>query len=111
MDPARRDQDRAPNPEGRCVPVRTSIRIAGALTGLTLTLGGAVLTAPAARADIPACTQMAELAGATDSAAVTAACSRGVVGDLEGCVTGLTGAGVAGGAATGACRAAAHEPR
>ncbi|MCF3133957.1 hypothetical protein [Streptomyces olivochromogenes] len=90
--------------------MRTSTRIAGALTGLTLTLGGAVLAAPA-RADIPACTRMAELAGATASDSVTAACGRGVVGDLQGCVTGLTGAGVAGGAATGACRAAAHEPR
>ncbi|MFJ3229649.1 hypothetical protein [Streptomyces sp. NPDC086787] len=89
--------------------MRTSTRIAGALTGLTLTLGGAVLAAPAARADIPACTQMAERAGAT--ASTTAACGRGVVGDLQSCVSGLTGAGVAGGAATGACRAAAHEPR
>jgi hypothetical protein len=91
--------------------MRTSTRIAGALTGLTLTLGGAVLAAPAVRADIPACTRMAELAGATASDSVTAACSRGVVGDLQSCVTGLTQAGVAGGAATGACRAAAHEPR
>ncbi|MFJ6845089.1 hypothetical protein ACIQRE_20770 [Streptomyces griseoluteus] len=91
--------------------MRTSTRISGALTGLTLILGGAVLTAPAARADIPACARMAELASATSSDAVTGACSRGVVGDLQGCVTGLTGAGVAGGAATGACRAAAHEPR
>lgn len=91
--------------------MRTLTRIAGALTGLTLTLGGAVLAAPAVRADIPACTQMAELAGVTDSGSAAAACGRGVVGDLQGCVTGLTGAGVSGGAATGACRAAAHEPR
>ncbi|MET9852287.1 hypothetical protein ABZY57_04955 [Streptomyces sp. NPDC006450] len=91
--------------------MHASTRIAGALTGLTLTLGGALVAAPAVRADIPACVQMAELAGATDSDSVTAACSRGVVGDLESCVTGLTAAGVAGGAATGACRAAAYEPR
>lgn len=91
--------------------MRTSTRIAGALTGLTLALGGAVLTAPAVRADIPACTHMAEMAGATSSESATAACGRGVVGDLQSCVTGLTGAGVAGGAATGACRAAAQEPR
>ncbi|RSS67481.1 hypothetical protein [Streptomyces sp. WAC06614] len=91
--------------------MRTSTRIAGALTGLTLALGGAVLAAPAARADIPACTRMAEMAGATDSASVAAACSRGVSGDLQNCVAGLTGAGVADGAANGACRAAAHEPR
>ncbi|MFD4864244.1 hypothetical protein [Streptomyces sp. NPDC058412] len=91
--------------------MRTSTRIAGALTGLTLALGGAVLAAPAAQADIPACTRMAELAGATASDSVTSACSRGVVGDQQSCVTGLTEAGVAGGAAAGACRAAAHEPR
>ncbi|MGW2684615.1 hypothetical protein ACWC6I_15855 [Streptomyces sp. NPDC001414] len=91
--------------------MRTSTRLAGALTGLTLALGGTVLAAPAARADIPACTQMAERAGASASDAVTAACGRGVSGDLQTCVTGLTGAGAAGGAATAACRAAAHEPR
>ncbi|KIF01008.1 hypothetical protein PL81_37940, partial [Streptomyces sp. RSD-27] len=82
--------------------MRTSTRIAGALTGLSLALGGAVLAAPAVRADIPACTAMAEQAGATSSDSVTAACGRGVSGDLQGCVAGLTGAGVAGGAATGA---------
>ncbi|MFF7969412.1 hypothetical protein ACFZC3_29175 [Streptomyces sp. NPDC007903] len=91
--------------------MHTLPRIASALAALTLALAGAVLTAPAARADIPACTRMAELAGATATDSVTAACGRGVVGDLQSCVTGLTGAGVAGGAATGACRAAAHEPR
>ncbi|PKW11329.1 hypothetical protein SAMN05428944_1453 [Streptomyces sp. 1222.5] len=91
--------------------MRSPTRTAGVLAALALTLGGAVLTAPAARADIPACTQMATQAGAAASDSVTAACGRGVVGDLQGCVTGLTGAGVAGGAANGACRAAAHEPR
>ncbi|MFD3473188.1 hypothetical protein [Streptomyces sp. NPDC058695] len=91
--------------------MHTSTRIAGVLTGLTLTLGGVVLAAPAVQADIPACTQMAGQAGGTASDSVTAACSRGVVGDVQSCVTGLTEAGVAGGAANGACRAAAHEPR
>ncbi|MEU1709275.1 hypothetical protein ABZ478_28600 [Streptomyces sp. NPDC005706] len=91
--------------------MRSPTRAAGVLTALALTLGGAVLTAPAARADIPACAQMAAQAGATASDSVTAACGRGVVGDLQSCVAGLTEAGVAGGAANGACRAAAHEPR
>ncbi|MGP3684267.1 hypothetical protein ACTVZO_06070 [Streptomyces sp. IBSNAI002] len=91
--------------------MRTSTRIAGALTGLALTLGGAVVAAPAARADISACADMAGQAGATDSGSARAACGLGVSGDLQSCVSGLTGTGVAGGAATGACRAAAHEPR
>ncbi|MFE7185546.1 hypothetical protein [Streptomyces erythrochromogenes] len=94
--------------------MRRPIRTAGVLTGLILTIGGIVAatpTAPTAPADIPACTQMAAQAGAEATDAVTAACRRGVVGDLQGCVSGLTEAGVPGGAANGACRLAAHEPR
>ncbi|MFG2236004.1 hypothetical protein ACGFNX_39460 [Streptomyces sp. NPDC048723] len=88
-----------------------STRIAGVLTGLALALGGAPLVAPAAHADIPACTNMAAQAGAEVTDAVTASCRLGVSGDLQGCASGLTAAGVPGGAANGACRAAALEPR
>ncbi|WP_030765096.1 hypothetical protein [Streptomyces sp. NRRL F-2664] len=91
-----------------------SVRIGGGiLTGfaLALALAGGVATAPAASADIPACTQTAAQAGTATTDAVTAACRLGVVGDLQGCVSGLTGAGVPGGAAHGACRLAAQEPR
>ncbi|MFJ6782652.1 hypothetical protein [Streptomyces yangpuensis] len=91
--------------------MRRPIRTAGVLTGLILTLGGPVAAAPTATADIPACTQMAAQAGTDTTDAVTAACHRGVVGDFQGCVNGLTGAGVPGGAAAGACRQAALEPR
>ncbi len=91
--------------------MRTSTRIAGVLTGLALSLGGVALAAPAAHADIPACINMASQAGAEVTDAVTAACTRGVSGDLQGCVSGLTEAGVPGGAANGACRTAALEPR
>ncbi|MFF3016601.1 hypothetical protein [Streptomyces sp. NPDC057939] len=92
--------------------MRTTTRIAaGVLTGLTLTLGGAALAAPTAVADIPACTRMAARTGVAVTDAVTTACQRGVSSDLQGCVTGLTEAGVPGGAANGACRVAAHEPR
>ncbi|MER5813673.1 hypothetical protein ABT143_36820 [Streptomyces sp. NPDC002033] len=91
--------------------MRTSTRIAGVLTGVALSLGGASLAAPLARADIPACTQLATQGGATPGDSVTAACRLGVSGDLQGCVSGLTGAGTPGGAANGACRLAAHEPR
>ncbi|MFG2991396.1 hypothetical protein ACGFZK_19270 [Streptomyces sp. NPDC048257] len=75
-----------------------------------LVLGGAA-TAIAAPADIPACTNMAAQAGTEVTDAVTASCRLGVVGDLQGCVNGLTEAGVPGGAANGACRVAAQEPR
>ncbi|MDF6041370.1 hypothetical protein LRD69_04180 [Streptomyces sp. JH14] len=91
--------------------MRTSTRVAGVLAGLTLTLGATALATPAAHADIPACTNMAAQAGVGVTDAVTTACHRGVSGDLQSCVNGLTGAGVPGGAANGACRLAAHEPR
>ncbi|WP_234330945.1 hypothetical protein [Streptomyces sp. NRRL F-4474] len=54
---------------------------------------------------------MAAQAGTETTDAVTAACRLGVVTDLQGCVNGLTEAGVPGGAAAGACRLAAQEPR
>ncbi|MFD3775937.1 hypothetical protein [Streptomyces sp. NPDC058612] len=93
--------------------MRTWTRAASVLTGLTLTLtlGGAALAAPTARADIPACTHMVEQAGVTVTDAVRTACYQGVVSDLQGCKSGLAAAGVPGGAATGACLAAPHEPR
>ncbi|MFJ6049444.1 hypothetical protein [Streptomyces sp. NPDC092307] len=92
-------------------PTRASTRIAGVLTGLFLSLAGAALTAPAAHADIPACTNMAAQTGVEVTDAVSASCRQGVSGDLQGCVSGLTAAGVPGGAANGACRSAALEPR
>ncbi|MFI9243986.1 hypothetical protein ACIGXF_15640 [Streptomyces sp. NPDC053086] len=89
---------------------RTVSRCCGLLTGVTLVLGGAALTAPTAQADIPACTNMVQQAGVGVTDAVTAACTQGVHNDLRGCVNALTQAGVAGGAATGACRMAANPP-
>ncbi len=90
--------------------MRPSSRAAGLLTGLALALG-AVLAAPAAHADIPACTKLVQGAGVEVSDAVRTACTQGVHNDLQGCVKGLTEAGVPGGAATGACRLAADPPR
>ncbi|MFF3558541.1 hypothetical protein ACFYXS_00640 [Streptomyces sp. NPDC002574] len=90
--------------------MRTSIRIAHVLTGLTVALGGVALAVPAAHADIPTCQNMVRQTGVEVSGAVTSACTRGVHGDLQGCVSGLTAVGVPGGAATGACRAAANPP-
>ncbi|MFD7944176.1 hypothetical protein [Streptomyces sp. NPDC059744] len=89
--------------------MRTSARTAGVLTGLTLALGG-IFVAPAAHADIPACTNMVQQTGVEVSDTVRTACTQGVHADLQGCVSALTGAGVPGGAATGACRMAANPP-
>jgi hypothetical protein len=66
--------------------------------------------APPAQADIPACTRTVQQTGVDVSDAVTAACTRGVHADLAGCASALTGAGVPGGAANGACRMAANPP-
>ncbi|MFE6842346.1 hypothetical protein [Streptomyces sp. NPDC057686] len=88
--------------------MRMSVRIAGVLTGLTLVLGGGAF---AAHADIPACTNLVAQSGVAVSDAVTSACVQGVHNDLDGCVGALTAAGVAGGAANGACRMAASPPR
>jgi hypothetical protein len=91
-------------------PIHTAACIAGVLTGLTLTLGGAAFAAPAAHADIPACTNMVKQTGVEVSDAVRMACNQGVHGDLRGCVSALTQAGTPGGAANGACRMAANPP-
>ncbi|MFB7337885.1 hypothetical protein FNH09_06625 [Streptomyces adustus] len=90
--------------------MRPSAHVAGFLTGLTLVLGGAVLVAPAARADIPACTNMVRQTGVEVTDAVNTACTRGVHADLRGCADALGALGVPGGAATGACRLAANPP-
>ncbi|MFF8729952.1 hypothetical protein ACF073_26240 [Streptomyces sp. NPDC015171] len=90
--------------------MRVAARIACVLTGPALVLGGAVFAAPAAQADIPACTNLVQQSGVEVSDGVRAACTQGVHGDLQGCAKALTQAGVPGGAANGACRLAANPP-
>ncbi|MFD9408199.1 hypothetical protein ACFWBN_14430 [Streptomyces sp. NPDC059989] len=88
--------------------MRTSTRIAGVLTGLTLALGGAALTAPAAHADVSACINQVEreLRGGEAPASIRSACYVGLNGDHEQCVSGLTAGGVTNGTAVSACRVA-----
>ncbi|MEU9376072.1 hypothetical protein AB0D94_20170 [Streptomyces sp. NPDC048255] len=88
--------------------MRTSTRIAGVLTGLTLALGGAAFTAPAAHADVTACINQVEreLQGGEAPESVRVACSVGLGGDHEQCVSGLTAGGVTNGTAVSACRVA-----
>ncbi|MER5931770.1 hypothetical protein [Streptomyces sp. NPDC002054] len=91
--------------------MRTSTRLAGVLTGLTLALGGAAaLTAPAAHADVTACINQVEreLQGGEAPASIRTACSVGMGGDQKQCVTGLTTGGVTNGTAVSACRVAAQ---
>ncbi|MCX4526123.1 MULTISPECIES: hypothetical protein [unclassified Streptomyces] len=88
--------------------MRTSTRIAGALTGLTLALGGVAFTAPAAHADVSACINAVEreLQGGEAPAYVRMACSTGSGGDHARCVSGLTSGGVTNGTAVTACKVA-----
>ncbi|MFE4637684.1 hypothetical protein ACFRJ1_30505 [Streptomyces sp. NPDC056773] len=94
--------------------MRTSSRIAGVLTGLTLALGGAALAAPAAQAvpaDVSACISQVEreLKGGEAPAAVRAACYIAVTGAQSECVTGLTEvSGVTKATAEGACKVGAE---
>ncbi|MER5871440.1 hypothetical protein [Streptomyces sp. NPDC002044] len=90
--------------------MRTSTRIAGVLTGLTLALGGAALTAPAAHADVTACINQVEreLQGGEAPDSVRMACYVGLTGDHERCVSGLTENGVTDGTGATACRVAVN---
>ncbi|MFF5860061.1 hypothetical protein ACFY8B_31330 [Streptomyces sp. NPDC012751] len=88
--------------------MRTSIRCAGVLTALTLTLGGAALTAPAAHADITDCVNQVEheTRGGEAPDSVRMACYVGLTGNHDQCVSGLTDAGVTETTAASACRVA-----
>ncbi|MFF3859566.1 hypothetical protein [Streptomyces sp. NPDC002209] len=88
--------------------MRTSTRLAGVLTGLTLVFGGAAFMAPAAHADVSSCINQVEreLHGGEVPAAVRAACTAGSTGYHDQCVTGLTKASVTNGTAVSACKVA-----
>ncbi|MFE3997050.1 hypothetical protein ACFXPW_35975 [Streptomyces goshikiensis] len=88
--------------------MRTSTRIAGALTGLTLALGGVAFLAPAAHADVTACINQVEreLQGGEAPDSIRMACYVGLTGDHAKCVSGLTAGGVTNGTAVSACKVA-----
>ncbi|MFD5413724.1 hypothetical protein ACFV4Q_05680 [Streptomyces nojiriensis] len=90
--------------------MRTSTRIAGVLSGLTLVLGGAAFAAPAAHADVSACINQVEreLQGGEAPESVRTACSAGYTGEQAQCVSGLTKGGVTNGTAVSACKASAE---
>ncbi|MCT9112539.1 hypothetical protein ACFWD7_31520 [Streptomyces mirabilis] len=84
--------------------MRRSAFIPSVLAGLALALGGTVIAAPAAHADIAACENQVRDQGTEVTDAVRMGCYVGLVGDQSGCVGDLTRAGVAGAVAIEACR-------
>ncbi|MBL1104540.1 hypothetical protein JK361_08010 [Streptomyces sp. 5-8] len=88
--------------------MRTTTRIAGVLTGLTLALGGAALMAPAAHADIASCVNQVEreLRGGEAPDSVRMACYVGLTGNHDQCVSDLARDGVTNATAVSACRVA-----
>ncbi|MFJ3975193.1 hypothetical protein [Streptomyces sp. NPDC090021] len=85
--------------------MRPSARIPTVLAGLALALGGAVVAAPSAQADVKACEQyVAQHAPkAVDDAAE--ACYEGAIGNQTSCVSSLTEVGASKDAADSACEA------
>ncbi|MFG2341350.1 hypothetical protein [Streptomyces yangpuensis] len=85
--------------------MRPSARIPSILAGLALTVGGAVVAAPSAQADVKACEQyVAQHAPkAVDGAAE--ACYEGTIGNQTSCVSSLVAVGASKDAANSACEA------
>ncbi|MEV0411051.1 hypothetical protein AB0I68_09635 [Streptomyces sp. NPDC050448] len=86
--------------------MRRPARIPGVLAGLALALGGVVIAAPAAHADLVACQDLVQLQGTEVTDAVRIACYVGLTGDQDGCANGLPRPGVEGAIAAEACRQA-----
>ena len=80
--------------------------IPSVLAGLALALGGTVIAAPAAHADLSACQDHVQDQGTDVTDAVRMACYVGLVGDQSGCVGDLTRADVPRAVAIEACRRA-----
>ncbi|MFD5144437.1 hypothetical protein [Streptomyces sp. NPDC058401] len=89
--------------------MRTSTRIAGVLTGLTLALGGGTaLMAPSAQADVTQCIDQVEreLQGGEAPDSVRMSCYVGLTGDHAKCVKTLTEGRVSAATAEAACQVA-----
>ncbi|MER6996737.1 hypothetical protein [Streptomyces sp. NPDC000410] len=86
--------------------MRPSARIPSLLAALALALGGAVIAAPAAHADLEACQNHVQGQGTEVTDEVRMACYVGLVGDQSACAEALTKAGATNTAATEACRLA-----
>ncbi|GAA2226521.1 hypothetical protein GCM10010430_01920 [Kitasatospora cystarginea] len=83
-----------------------SPRIVSTLAALTLTLGGTVIAAPAAHADLGDCTAYLQDQGVELTDSIRTACYYGLVGSHDMCVNAMTQAAVSDPVATEACRRA-----
>lgn len=87
--------------------MRRSACVPSILAGLALALGGAVVAAPAAHADISDCQNYVQDQGYDVTDTVRMACYVGLVGDQRSCAVDLNQA-VPGAVAIEACRQAAR---
>ncbi|MFB6620674.1 hypothetical protein ACIGFK_06245 [Streptomyces sp. NPDC085524] len=85
--------------------MRPSARIPSVLAGLVLAVGGAVVVAPSASANVQQCEQSVMSHGKPATADVAQACYEGSIGNQTSCVSSLQGAGVSANDANSACRA------
>ncbi|MFF4449424.1 hypothetical protein [Streptomyces sp. NPDC001502] len=85
--------------------MRPSARIPSILAGLALAVGGAVVAAPSAHADVKACEQYVakHAPKATDGAGE--ACYQGYIGNLTSCNASLVAVGASKDVASAACEA------
>ncbi|MFG2949230.1 hypothetical protein [Streptomyces adustus] len=88
--------------------MRTSVRVPGILVGMALALGGVIVCAPSAHADLPACHRQVQQAGFEVTDAVRMACYTGLVGDQGACFDALAASAVPRAAAAEACSLAAE---
>ncbi|KOU34633.1 hypothetical protein ACIF8W_21500 [Streptomyces sp. NPDC085639] len=85
--------------------MRPSARIPSILAALALALGGAVITAPSAQADVKACEQYVAKHAANVTDGVAEACYQGYVGNLTSCNSSLVAVGASKDVASSACEA------
>ncbi|MFD9480788.1 MULTISPECIES: hypothetical protein [Streptomyces] len=85
--------------------MRPSARIPSILAGLALAVGGTVIAAPSAHADVKACEQYVakHAPKATDGA--TEACYQGSIGNQTSCDASLVAVGASKDVASAACEA------
>ncbi|MFG2981581.1 hypothetical protein ACGFYQ_10025 [Streptomyces sp. NPDC048258] len=86
--------------------MRSSARIPSILAGLALAVGGIVVTAPVAHADIQACEQHVGQQNAQVKDAVRQACYEGQIGNQTSCTASLDEAGISKDVAAQACQVA-----